>query len=139
MKITEAAFESVKAHVVEGFPEEICGMLVAKRGTRKVVGVRRATNALADRRVDRYQIDPKEHRAIEDECDAAALDIVGYYHSHPQHKSYASRLDTRDAWPNLYYLIVSCIDKVVQESRVFQKADWDAIDMIEEDLQVVSR
>ena len=139
MKISASAVEAVHAHVAEGYPNEICGMLVAPKGTRAVTEIRRATNANTERPRDTYQIDPREHRAIEKECDRAGLDIVGYYHSHPDHASYASIRDTEQAWPDYYYMIVSYIAGEVKEEKVFSRTDWEARQMIEEPIEVLSR
>lgn len=136
MKITPAAYEAVREHASEGFPLEICGMLLAAKGSRDVIDTHRATNVAPERQEVRYKIDHKEHRRIEDQADARGLEIVGYYHSHPNHAAYASRFDTDDAWPNAFYLIVSCIEREVKDAKVFQKLGWDSDEMIEEPLEV---
>jgi proteasome lid subunit RPN8/RPN11 len=139
VKITRRTLTDINAHATEGYPLEICGMLVARRGSRKVTEIRRAHNAIVDRARDTYQISIQEHKEIDKACEAAGLDIVGYYHSHPDHASYASIRDTEQAWPAAYYLIVSCMNGEVRESKVFSKPDWDSKEMIEEPLEVVSR
>jgi proteasome lid subunit RPN8/RPN11 len=139
VKISASALEAVHAHVREGYPNEICGMLVAIKGVRDVTDIRRATNANTTRPRDTYQIDPREHRAIEKECDAAGLDIVGYYHSHPDHASYASIRDTEQAWPDYRYFIVSCIGGEVKEGKAFYRTSWDTREMLEEPVEVVTR
>ena len=58
MKISASALEAVHKHVVEGYPYEIAGMLLAKKGTRDVIDTRRAKNADTSRPRDTYQIDP---------------------------------------------------------------------------------
>ena len=138
MKINASALEAVHAHVTEGYPYEICGMLVARKATRDITDTRRATNANTSRPRDTYQIDPLEHRAIEKECDAAGLEIVGYYHSHPDHASYASIRDTEQAWPDYYYLIVSCMKGQVKEGKAFTRSSWDIREMAEEPVVVIA-
>ena len=139
MKISQTVLAEVHAHAVQGYPYEICGMLVAKKGTRGVIDMRRATNADADNPKTTYRIAPSEHLEIEKECDAAGLDIVGYYHSHPDHDSYASIRDTEQAWPDYYYLVVSCMNGEVRDSKVFYRNSWDAKQMQEELLEVTPR
>lgn len=139
MKIDASALAEAHAHATEGYPYEICGMLVAQRGTRIVTGTKRATNANTDRPRDTYQIEPREHIRIERECDAEGLDIVGYYHSHPDHASYASIRDRESAWPGYYYLIVSVMSGTAGESKVFTRASWDTTAMPEEPVEVVTR
>jgi proteasome lid subunit RPN8/RPN11 len=139
VKISQAALDEVHSHAAEGYPYEICGMLVADKGTRTVSATRRATNANVDNPKTTYTIAPSEHRQIEKDCDAAGLDIVGYYHSHPDHASYASIRDSEQAWPDYYYLVVSCMNGEVRDSKVFQRASWDESQMKEESLEVTTR
>ena len=64
---------------------------------------------------------------------------MGYYHSHPDHASYASIRDTEQAWPDYYYMIVSCIAGEVKEEKVFYRTDWEARQMIAEPMEVLHR
>ena len=139
MKIDQAALAELQTHAAEGYPYEICGMLVAKKGKRTVEETRRATNADVDNPKTTYLISPKEHSQIEKECDALGLEIVGYYHSHPDHASYASIRDTEQAWPDYYYLVVSVMNGEVADTKVFYKTNWDAKKMLEEPLEVTPR
>jgi proteasome lid subunit RPN8/RPN11 len=107
MKIAAGALEEIQAHGAEGYPNEICGIMVGPRGEGRVTEVRRARNIIVDRSRDRYEIDPRDHMRIQREADADGLDIVGYYHSHPDHPAQASRFDTERAWAGYVYLIVS--------------------------------
>jgi proteasome lid subunit RPN8/RPN11 len=97
--------EAIEAHGAEGYPDEIYGLML---GTDRVVTeVRRARNIIVERSRDRYEIDPLDQIRIQREADAAGLDIVGYYHSHPDHPAQASRFDTERAWAGYVYVIVS--------------------------------
>lgn len=107
MKIRRDALEAIQAHGAEGYPHEICGIMVGPRGDRTVTEVKRARNIVSDRAHDRYEIDPRDHMRIQRDADAAGLDIVGYYHSHPDHPAQASRFDTERAWAGYVYLIVA--------------------------------
>ena len=107
MKISHDAMEAIRAHGAEGYPDEICGIMVGPRNNRTVTEVQRARNIVVERSRDRYEIDPHDHIRIEREADAAGLDIVGYYHSHPDHPAQASRFDTERAWAGYVYLIVA--------------------------------
>ncbi len=72
-----------------------------------VTDVRRARNLIVERSRDRYEIDPLDQIRIQREADAAGLDVIGYYHSHPDHPAQASRFDTERAWAGYVYVIVS--------------------------------
>jgi len=137
MKIDAAAMDAIRRHSTLGYPFEICGMLVARKGTRNVIWTWPAPNATTVNPAVRYQIEPKEHERIERELDRHDLEIVGYYHSHPDHGSYASETDRLDAWPGFYYLVASCMAGVVGDVKVFVKPDWDALEMPEESLEII--
>ena len=107
MKISGDAMDAIRAHGAEGYPHEICGIMIGPRGDGEVTAVRRARNIVVDRARDRYEIDPRDHIRIQREADAAGFDIVGYYHSHPDHPAQASRFDTERAWAGYVYLIVA--------------------------------
>jgi proteasome lid subunit RPN8/RPN11 len=99
--------EAIEAHGAEGYPDEICGVMLGTLAGRAVTEVRRARNIIVERSRDRYEIDPRDHIRIQREADAAGVDIVGYYHSHPDHPAQASRFDTERAWSGYVYVIVS--------------------------------
>jgi proteasome lid subunit RPN8/RPN11 len=107
MRIAPSALEAIREHGAEGYPHEICGIMLGPRGGGWVSEVRRARNIIVERARDRYEIDPRDHIRIQREADAEGLDIVGYYHSHPDHPAQASRFDTERAWAGYIYLIVS--------------------------------
>jgi proteasome lid subunit RPN8/RPN11 len=107
VKIARPALQSIQAHGAEGYPHEICGIMIGPRGDGLVTEVRRASNIIVERARDRYEIDPRDHIRIQKEADAMGFDIVGYYHSHPDHPAQASRFDTERAWAGYVYVIVS--------------------------------
>ena len=119
MKIARDAFEALKAHGVEGYPHEICGILVGPRGARTATGSKRARNIIVERARDRYEIDPLDHIRIQREADEAGQDIVGYYHSHPDHPAQASVFDTERAWAGYVYLIVAVYDGKAVDANAF--------------------
>jgi proteasome lid subunit RPN8/RPN11 len=82
-------------------------VMVGPRGDRTVSEAKRARNIIVERARDRYEIDPRDQVRIQREADADGLDIVGYYHSHPDHPAQASRFDTERAWAGYVYLIVA--------------------------------
>jgi proteasome lid subunit RPN8/RPN11 len=107
VKISRAAFDALQAHAAEGYPNEICGVLVGSAGEMRATDAKRARNTVVDRARDRYELDPIDHMRIQREADAAGLDIVGYYHSHPDHPAKPSMFDAERSWAGLVYVIVS--------------------------------
>ena len=110
MNISRTALEAIQAHGADGYPNEICGFMLGPKGDGEVTEVRPARNIIVERARDRYEIDPRDHIRTQREADAAGLDIVGYYHSHPDHPAQPSRFDTERAWAGYVYLIVSVQD-----------------------------
>jgi proteasome lid subunit RPN8/RPN11 len=124
VKIRQAAFEAIQAHGAEGYPDEICGIMLGTQAEQVVIEVKRARNIIVERSRDRYEIDPLDHIRIQREADAAGLDIVGYYHSHPDHPAQASRFDTERAWSGYVYVIVSIENgKAVDANAFVTEAD----------------
>jgi proteasome lid subunit RPN8/RPN11 len=136
VKISQAALDAIRAHGAEGYPNEICGIMIGPRGGGKATEVKRARNMIVDRARDRYEIDPRDHIRIQRETDAAGLDIVGYYHSHPDHPAQASRFDTERAWAGYVYVIVSVENGKPVDANAFV-ADADAGPFRHEPLEVI--
>jgi proteasome lid subunit RPN8/RPN11 len=136
MKIARAAMQAVEAHGAEGYPNEICGVLVGPRGGRTATEAKRARNLIVERSRDRYEIDPVDHLRIQREADADGQDIVGYYHSHPDHPAQASRFDTERAWSGYVYVIVSVADGKPVDANAFV-ADRDGGPFRSEPLEVI--
>ena len=136
MKISRAALDDLQAHGAEGYPDEICGILVGPRGEGRATETRRARNIVIERSRDRYEIDPHDHIRIQRESDSAGLDIVGYYHSHPDHPAQASRFDTERAWAGYVYVIVSVANGKPVDAHAFV-AEKDGGPFRPEPLEVV--
>ena len=119
MKITRPAFEKVRAHAADGYPNKVCRMLVAAPGNGLVTETRRVRNTVVERARDRYEMDPRDQIRIQRECDEGGLEIVGYYHSHPDHPARASITDSERSWAGPIYLIVSCEQGKVVEGNAF--------------------
>ena len=136
MKIRQEALDAIRAHGAEGYPREICGIMIGPHDERAVSEVKRARNIVVERARDRYEIDPRDHIRIQREADAAGLDIVGYYHSHPDHPAQASRFDTERAWAGYVYLIVAVHDGKPVDANAFV-ADADGGPFHPEPIEIV--
>jgi proteasome lid subunit RPN8/RPN11 len=119
VNIYKAALDAIQAHGADGYPNEICGFMLGPKGDGEVTEVRPARNLIVERARDRYEIDPRDHIRVQREADAAGLDIVGYYHSHPDHPAQASRFDTERAWAGYVYLIISVQDGQPVDANAF--------------------
>ena len=81
-------------------------------------------NERNDSRHNRYLISPETVLAAHKEARALGLDVVGYYHSHPDHPARPSEFDREHAWPGVSYLIVS----VEKRQGCRRRASWRLTD-----------
>ena len=111
--------ESLAACARQGYPHETCGLLLGvRRGDEHVVSqLHRARNLNVERAEDRYELDPDDFLAADREARAEGLDIVGIWHSHPDHPARPSATDRDAAWPEWSYIIVSVGREGVGEIR----------------------
>ena len=136
MRMTRQALLEVHQHAGEGYPNEICGMLIGPRGSDLVTQTRRVRNTVVDRARDRYEMDPRDQIRVQRECDQNGLDVIGYYHSHPDHPARASVTDSERSWSGWVYLIVSCVQGRVVDGNAFV-AERDGGPMRPEPLEIV--
>lgn len=127
--ISRRHLHAIGMHGSTTYPEECCGVLIGRmtgggaHGTTLVERLLSVDNERGDSRHNRYVITPETVLAAQREARAAGLDIVGYYHSHPDHPARPSDFDREHAWPGLSYLIVS-----VEQGRVADTRSWRLAD-----------
>jgi proteasome lid subunit RPN8/RPN11 len=99
VKIRRAEADAIAAQARAGYPHEVCGVLVgtARDGVVQVSRVVPVTNRETERPAVRYQIAPEDLIAVQRAARADTLDIVGYFHSHPDHPARPSETDRRIA------------------------------------------
>ncbi len=129
MKINRPAFEAIEAHGADGYPNEICGIMLGPPGLGLVTAAKRAHNIIgqprsrfewtAERTVDRYEMDPLDQIRIEREARLEGLDIAGYYHSHPDHPAKASVIDAQQSYMGYVYVIVSIENGKAVDANAF--------------------
>ncbi len=83
------------------------------------MALRRATNAVLTDRQHRYEIDPREFLAAEKELSGTGYEILGFYHSHPNHPAEPSEFDRSRAWPWYSYVILSIVDREPADLRAW--------------------
>ncbi|MGA8154089.1 MAG: M67 family metallopeptidase [Terriglobales bacterium] len=110
LQIHKANYDSLRRHGEETYPNECCGVLLGQvDGDRRIVtSVARCGNTRNDSPHNRYHIDPKELIRIQREGRERGEDIVGFYHSHPDHPAQWSQTDLAEAhWFGCSYVITS--------------------------------
>jgi proteasome lid subunit RPN8/RPN11 len=109
--------ESLADAARRGYPREVCGLLVGSRSgdMTRVERAEPATNLEQERAADRYRLDPRDFLAIDAAARRDGLDVVGVWHTHPDHPAEPSSTDLQAAWPDYVYLIISVTrDETVQ-------------------------
>ncbi|MBQ8356270.1 MAG: M67 family metallopeptidase [Clostridia bacterium] len=106
------------------YPEECCGILLGKReGERRtvyrVLPVENRGNV--KQKTTRFRIDPLEIARIELSAERERLEIVGFYHSHPDHEAIASRTDAAYMIAGYSYPVISVRDGVCVRMACFEK------------------
>ena len=105
--LTRSGAAAIQKHAVEAYPEECCGILGGIDGERREVREAHGIpNARAESRQTRYLIPPDEYVKAEKTFRDKGLDVVGFYHSHPDHPARPSEFDREHAWPWYTYIIV---------------------------------
>lgn len=143
IEIERAVMEAMRAHAVEGFPEEVCGVVFASPGGQIVRRLRNVQNELHAQDPEQYprtaatayHMDSRELFEIEKQGRAPGWSVVAFYHSHPQHDAYFSPTDRAQAsytdpidgsrgptYPGTSWIVVSVYDRVVRDVRAYA---WD--------------
>jgi len=92
----------------KSYPVECCGLLIGTNTSeKKVVEVRPIRNTNTERSHDRYEIDGSAFVKADKEAARKGLQIIGIYHSHPDHPPVPSAFDTEHAWCGYSYLIAA--------------------------------
>ena len=122
LKVGEAVYRQLRTHGEETYPHECCGVLLgtALEGTNEVESAIRAGNTRTDSAHNRYHIAPQELISIQRQARERELDIVGFYHSHPDHPAQWSQTDFHEAhWLGCSYVITSVEKGVAVQTNSF--------------------
>jgi len=114
------AREKIIGHTVENYPHEACGILLCPIKKPRYISVAHPTkNVTQEDPGKRYLIDPSEFIEVDRWAEQRALDIGGFYHSHPDHPPAPSEHDRSLAWEGYLYLIVSVKSGIFDASRAW--------------------
>lgn len=99
---------AIRVHGQQTYPHECCGALLGRDGVVTEAFPLPNTTEEGPRR--RFLVRPADYRMAETRASAGGLDLVGFYHSHPDHPARPSQYDLDHAWPVFSYVIVSVMD-----------------------------
>jgi proteasome lid subunit RPN8/RPN11 len=140
--LTEEQSDAIRAQGERDYPCECCGLLVGhfgKDGLKTVVETCQISNAREEEaKRSRFLIRPEELMRGERHARSRGLDVVGFYHSHPDAQAVPSAHDLEHAWPTYSYVLVS-----VRAGRAAELRSWemkhDRSQFNEEEIRAVGR
>ncbi len=115
--ITGDVEHAIRAHGQETYPHECCGALVGKGDIVTTVVALPNTTEEGPRR--RFLVRPSDYRQAERRATEMGGELLGFYHSHPDHPSRPSRYDLDHAWPTFAYIIVSVMNGAAADMTVW--------------------
>ena len=110
LKLGRSHYELIRQHGEETYPHECCGVLLGQfSGEERVVETTvRCGNTRTDSPQNRYHIAPQELVRVQRQAREKGLEIIGFYHSHPDHPAQPSATDLAEAhWIGCSYVITS--------------------------------
>ena len=133
IRLTASVDAAIRAHGRETFPHECCGAMLGADGIVREAYALPNTTEEGPRR--RFLVRPDDYRVAEQRARAAGLELLGFYHSHPDHPAKPSQYDLDHAWPSFSYVIVSVMAGEDQSLTSWQlQADRSAFD--EENVEI---
>jgi proteasome lid subunit RPN8/RPN11 len=141
LKIPDTHLTAIRSHGEETYPHECCGVLLGSMDgdARIVTSTARCGNTRNDSPHNRYNIDPKELVRIQREGRERGEDIVGFYHSHPDHPAQWSQTDLAEAhWIGCSYVITSVEKGKAAITNSFELVGTEESDkkFMDEDLEI---
>lgn len=123
LRLSVEHLEAMRRHAEADYPQEACGLIggvwdagAEQKTALALVPVR---NERRDSPHNRFLIDPEAFRRVQAKLEQDGLEVIGVYHSHPDHPARPSAYDREHAWPRLSYVIIE-----VRRGRAAAHASW---------------
>jgi proteasome lid subunit RPN8/RPN11 len=97
--------DAIRAHGAETYPNECCGAFYGRDGV--VISTFALPNTTEEGPRRRFLVRPQDYRDAEKRATELKVDLLGFYHSHPDHPARPSQYDLDHAWPYFSYIIVA--------------------------------
>ena len=118
---------AIRRHGEETYPHECCGALVGAGG--RVTAAVALPNTTEEGPRRRFLVRPSDYRLAEQQASELGGELLGFYHSHPDHPARPSQFDLDHAWPTFAYVIVSVVSGRAGDMTVwFLKEDRSSFD-----------
>jgi proteasome lid subunit RPN8/RPN11 len=112
---------AIRAHGESAFPLECCGAMLGHDGA--VLEGYPLPNTTEEGPRRRFLVRAADYTQAEARARATSLELVGFYHSHPEHPAVPSQYDLDHAWPSFSYVIVSVMAGVAKDLRSWRLRD----------------
>jgi len=130
LRLPPRVLDELKRTARLGYPHEVCGLLIGREdeSSTRVDRMTQAGNLSTDRLADRYTLDPDDFQAADTAARRDGLDVVGIWHTHPDHPPRPSRTDLEAAWKGYTYVILSVGREGVAETRAWRLAGSEFVE-----------
>ena len=119
--------EAIRRHGEETYPHECCGALVGVNG--QVTAAVRLPNTTEEGPRRRFLVRPSDYRLAEAQAGERGGELLGFYHSHPDHPARPSEYDLDHAWATFAYVIVAVASGTARDMTVwYLKEDRSSFD-----------
>ena len=109
--------KAIRRHGEETFPHECCGALIGRDD--RVTAAVALPNTTEEGPRRRFLVRPSDYRMAETRATELGGELLGFYHSHPDHPARPSQFDLDHAWPNFAYVIVSVMSGAARDMTVW--------------------
>jgi proteasome lid subunit RPN8/RPN11 len=130
LTISSELAEKIRAHGADCYPHECCGALLGRdrevadrRVFREICGLHPLINRRDDSPRNRFSVTSQDVLDAEKAARGQNLEVVGWYHSHPDHPARPSQYDCDHAWPWYSYIIVSVANKIPEDMTSWRLAE----------------
>jgi proteasome lid subunit RPN8/RPN11 len=112
--VPEKFVTEIRAHGAETYPYECCGAILGAdaENSREVRGLHKLVNRRDDSPRNRFSVTSDDVRDADRAAQQSGLEVIGWYHSHPDHPALPSEYDREHAWPWYSYIIVSVMNGI---------------------------
>jgi proteasome lid subunit RPN8/RPN11 len=121
--VSEVHSAEMRAHGERDYPYECCGLMLGtfEKDRKSVLETYAISNAREEEaKRNRFLIRPEELMRGEKYAREKGLDVVGFYHSHPDEPAVPSQYDLEHAWPNYSYIVMS-----VENAQTVDLRSWE--------------
>jgi len=125
LKVPSQLAAKIQAHGMETYPHECCGAILGRDvdGRREVLGLLALANRRDDSPRNRFEVTPGDVQLAEKTAAEKKIELIGWYHSHPDAPARPSEFDREHAWPWYSYIIVSVQSGMPREMNSWRLQD----------------